>query len=95
VIIDYALGQYYNNDHPSNLRRWILWIDNHLREPSATTLVIRTVGDPTKPELPALQKQIKGLEQEVDVKIKLETVTSKDQRKRSTDGRLAVLAGGA
>jgi hypothetical protein len=75
VIIDYALGAYYGNDHPSNLRRWVLWIDQNLNDPANATLVIRTlVGD----GLRSLRNQVDDLRNEVELTLVLETVPTRD-----------------
>ncbi len=79
VIVDYALGEYYNNDQPLNLRRWVLWIDQNLRHPKDTTVVIRTVCDPSKHSSRALQKQVRDIRHEVDITLELDPVVSKDQ----------------
>lgn len=79
LLIDYAVGEYYGNDHPRNLRRWVLWIDSHLREPSGTTLTIRTIGDTTNPAFRGLQRDVRGLQQEVDLTLRLDTGLTKEQ----------------
>lgn len=77
VIVDYALGEYYGNDHPANLRRWVLWIDRNLNDPANATLVIKTVGDEAKAALRSLRNDVESLRHEVDLTLKLETVASK------------------
>lgn len=77
VIIDYALGEFYGNDHPDNLRRWVRWIDKNLSAPGKTTLVIKTVGDESKRFLRSLKYDVEALRHEVDLTLKLDTVTSK------------------
>lgn len=79
VIVDYALGEYYGNDHPINLRRWVLWIDSHLKNPSETTLTIRTCGDFSNPAFRSLQRDVSSLQQEVDLTLRLDTGLSKEQ----------------
>lgn len=75
TIVDYALGEYYGNDHPANLRSWVLWIDENLKNPERKTLIIRTVAGQGHR---SLENQIDGLRHEVDLTLKLETVPSKD-----------------
>jgi hypothetical protein len=78
VIIDYALG-YYGSDHPINLRRWILWIDAHLKHASEATLAIRTCEDVDPAGFRSLQRDVSSLQHEVDLQLILENGLSKEQ----------------
>jgi hypothetical protein len=79
VIIDYAVGEYYGNDHPSNLRRWVLWMDSHLKNPAEAKLTIRTCGNTSEPAFRGLQRHMRDLQNEVDLKLILDTGLSKEQ----------------
>lgn len=78
AIIDYALG-YYGNDHPANLRRWVLWIDSCLNNPSEATLTIRTCEADSSSALGSLRRDVRDLQQEVDLTLKLDTSLTKEQ----------------
>jgi hypothetical protein len=68
TIIDYSLGEHYGNDQPLNLRRWVLWINQHILEPERKKLIIKTVSNRN---FNSLKRQIEGLDQEVDLSIEL------------------------
>lgn len=78
IITDYALGKYYNNTQPENLKRWIRWIDRRVRVPGSTTLTIRT----QQPQYPrSLESDIEFLRNEVDLKLKLEYISNPPHRR--------------
>lgn len=78
IIIDYALG-YYVNDQPANLRRWVLWINSHLKSPSEAKLTIRTCEADSSSALGSLQRDVRSLQHEVDLKLELDISLSKEQ----------------
>lgn len=65
-IFDYALGKYYGNDQPTNLKRLVRFLRDHARQLKALHLC--TLSAASK----SLKRDIADLQNEVDFEIKLE-----------------------
>ena len=65
-VYDYALGKFYSNDQPVNLKRLVRFLRDHARH--LRILEIYTLSTARK----AIQNDISDLQHEVDFKIKLE-----------------------
>lgn len=64
-IYDYALGKYYGNDHPVNLKRLVRFLRDHAR--MLRTLEIHTLSNARS----SLERDVRDLRNEVDFQIDL------------------------
>lgn len=64
-VFDYALGKYYSNDQPVNLKRLVSFLGDHTS--GLTEMEIHTLSD----ERISLERDVADLQNEVDFKIKL------------------------
>ena len=71
-IIDYALGTYLGETQYQNLPKWVVWLDSHLKNRDDAKLTIMTVAEEGTSNYYCLQEQVKDLNSQVDLEVKLE-----------------------